>query len=173
MQLLHLAPRSSPVAGEDRGAGYLRYVRIFPAWAGRGARLIQSRREIGVLFVCCVLYTRVYSYTVKHTKTQVGLLQQIANIERMEPGKLCVIGQGKDGPYYNLQCRENGAPVSRYVAQDQVERVKENTENYRTFQALVEQYAQQIITRTREERLDGKQKGQKASSEPSNKISRV
>lgn len=110
---------------------------------------------------------------MKHTKPQVGLLQQIANIERMEPGKLCVIGQGKDGPYYNLQCRENGAPVSRYVAQDQVERVKENTENYRTFQVLVEQYAQEVITRTREERLEGKKKGQRASCGLKNKNSRV
>lgn len=101
---------------------------------------------------------------MKYTKPpQVGLLQQIANIERMEPGKLCVIGQGKDGPYYNLQCRENGTPVSRYVSQDQVELVKENTENYRTFQVLVEQYAQEVITRTRKERLEGKKKGQRVS----------
>jgi len=27
-----------------------------------------------------------------HSKTPVGLLQQIAEIERMEPGKLCAIG---------------------------------------------------------------------------------
>ena len=53
------------------------------------------------------------------------------------------MGQGKDGPYYyNLQCRENGKPVSRYVPQDQVETVEQNTENYRTFQTLVDQYAQ-------------------------------
>ena len=47
------------------------------------------------------------------------LLQQIAQIQRMEPGKLCVIGHGPNGPYYNLQCRENGKPVSRYVPADQ------------------------------------------------------
>ena len=63
----------------------------------------------------------------------------------MEAGKLCVIGQGKDGSYYNMQCREQGKPVSRYVPQDQVERVKENTGNFRTFQKLVDQYAQEII----------------------------
>jgi hypothetical protein len=28
------------------------------------------------------------------------LLQQIAQIQRMEPGKVCVIGQGPNGPYY-------------------------------------------------------------------------
>ena len=98
------------------------------------------------------------------TKTPIGLLQQIADIERMEPGKLCVIGQGKEGPYYNLQCRENGKPVSRYVSRDHVEAVQQNTENYRTFERLVEEYAQEIITRTREERLAGKKKVPRPSS---------
>ena len=99
-----------------------------------------------------------------HINTSGGILKQIANIERMEPGKLCVIGQGMDGPFYNLQCRENGKPVSRYVSRDQFEEVKENTENYRTFQKLVDQYAQEIITQTRTERLAGKKKGEKHSS---------
>ena len=106
------------------------------------------------------------------TKTPDGLLQQIADIERMEPGKLCVMGQGKEGPYYNLQCREHGKPVSRYVPRDQVARVKENTGNYRTFQKLVDQYAQEIITRTREERLEGKKKGERHSSGSKMKNSR-
>ena len=82
----------------------------------------------------------------------------------MEPGKLCVIGQGKNGPFYNLQCREKGKPVSRYVPQDQVETVEQNTENYRTFQTLVDQYAQQVITQTREERLAGQKKRRNPSS---------
>jgi hypothetical protein len=94
-----------------------------------------------------------------HSETPVGLLQQIAEIKRLEPGKLCAIGQGKSGPYYNLPCREHGKPVSRYVPQDQVERGKENTGNYRAFQKLVDQSAQEIIPRTREERLEGKKKG--------------
>lgn len=96
---------------------------------------------------------------MKHPTTpSAGLLQQIADIKRMEPGKLCVMGQGKEGPYFNLQCRENGKPVSRYVPQDQVEWVKQNTENYRTFQTLVDRYAQEIIAQTRMERLEGKKK---------------
>jgi hypothetical protein len=93
-----------------------------------------------------------------------GLLQQIAGIQRMEPGKLCVIRQGKAGPYYNLQCREDGKPVSRYVPRDQVETVEQNTENYRTFQRLVDQYAQEVIARTREERLAGQKKRPRSSS---------
>jgi len=98
------------------------------------------------------------------TRTTGGLLNQIASIQRMEPGKLCVIGQGKDGPFYNLQCREGGRPVSRYVPQDQVETVEQNTENYRTFRTLVDQYAQKVIAQTRAERLDGQKKRRSPSS---------
>jgi len=95
---------------------------------------------------------------MKTNKTPAGLLHEIANIERMEAGKLCVIGQGKEGPFFNLQCRENGKPVSRYVSRDQVEVVQQNTENYRTFKSLVDEYAQVVTTQTREERLGGKKK---------------
>ena len=105
------------------------------------------------------------------TSTTVGLLQQIANIQRMEPGKLCVIGQGKDGPYYNLQCREQGQPVSRYVPQDQVAAVAQNTANYRIFQSLVDQYAQVVIAQTRAERLVGQKKSRRPFSAPRTKNS--
>ena len=111
---------------------------------------------------------------MKHqTAAPVGILRQIAAIERMEPGKLCVIGQGKEGPYYNLQCRENGKSVSRYVPRDQVEAVQENTENYRSFQKLADQYAQEIIARTRAERLAGKKKRGRPSSSCRKKNSEV
>ena len=30
-------------------------------------------------------------------------------------GKLRVMRQGPDGPYYSLQCREGGKPVARYT----------------------------------------------------------
>ena len=86
------------------------------------------------------------------------VLQQIAQIHRMEPGKLCVIGQGPNGPYYNLQCRENGRTRSRYVPADQVEAVTGHTANYQKFQALVAQYAQVVIEQTREERAAASKK---------------
>lgn len=92
------------------------------------------------------------------THTPAGTLEHIATIQRMERGKLCVMREGKEGPYYNLQCRENGKPVSRYIPREQVDLVREHTENYRTFTGLVEDYAQQIITRTRQERLSGQKK---------------
>ena len=86
------------------------------------------------------------------------LLQQIAHIQRMEPGKLCVIGQGPNGPYYNLQCREGGKTVTRYVPADQARVVAEHTANYQQFQTLVGQYAQVIIEQTRAERTGGLKK---------------
>lgn len=91
-------------------------------------------------------------------QSSVGLLHQIGSIERMEPGKLCVISQGKQGPYYNLQCREDGKTVSRYVPRDQFETVREHTDNYRKFRKLVDRYAREIITRTRAEREGAKKK---------------
>ena len=83
------------------------------------------------------------------------LLHRIAQIKHMEPGKLCVMRQGPNGPYHNLQWREDGKAISRYVPGDQVEAVVQNTANYEQFQVLVAQYAQLIIERTRAERTPG------------------
>jgi len=86
------------------------------------------------------------------------LLQQIARIQHMEPGKLCVIREGPEGPYYNLQCRENGKTLTVYIPRDQAEQVAMHTANHQKFQELVNQYAQQIIDQTRAERLAGVKK---------------
>jgi hypothetical protein len=86
------------------------------------------------------------------------ILQQIAQIQRMEPGKICIIGQGPNGPYYNLQCRQEGKPTSRYVPADQVEVVTQHTENYKKFEGLVSQYADVIVAQTRAERMAGVKK---------------
>ena len=93
-----------------------------------------------------------------NTTTPAKLLEQLAQIQRMEPGKLCVMRQGPDRPYYNLQCREQGKTVSRYIPQDQVAAVAEHTANYQEFRALVDAYAQHIIEQTRRERLAGSKK---------------
>lgn len=93
------------------------------------------------------------------------LLQCISHIQNMEPGKLCVMRQGPNGPYYNLQWREGGKAISRYVPSDQVEAVTQNTANYEQFQAWVAQYAQLIIEQTRAERMAGFKK--KTSPPPS------
>ena len=100
-----------------------------------------------------------YTYTTCMKRPQAAqttqLLQQIAQIHYMEPGKLCVLRQGPNGPYYNLQWREQGKAFSRYVPADEVEVLAQHTTNYQTFQNLVDQYAQLIIERTRAERAAG------------------
>ena len=105
--------------------------------------------------------------------TPQSLLEQIAQITRMEPGKLCVMRQGAQGPYYNLQCREHGKTVSRYVPRDQVETVAAHTANYQQFQTLVEQYTTTVATLTRRERETGSKKKtpRPASSWPKTKKS--
>jgi len=101
------------------------------------------------------------------------ILQQITQIQHMEPGKLCIMRQGPNGPYYNLQWREQGKAFSRYVPADQVEVVAQHTVNYQTFQDLVCQYAQLIIERTRAERAAGfkKKTSPPKSSWPKNRKS--
>jgi hypothetical protein len=100
--------------------------------------------------------------------TPQSLIKQISQIQRMEPGKLCVIGQGPKGPYYNLQCRERGKTLSRYVPGDQSAVVAEHTANYRRFQDLVSQYAELVVAQTRAEREVGfkKKRPRPKSSSP-------
>ncbi len=78
-----------------------------------------------------------------------SLLAQIAQIESMEPGKLCLIRQGPNGPYYNLQCREQGKNVTRYIPRDQLELAQTHTANFQQFQALVDQYVELVATQSR------------------------
>ena len=76
----------------------------------------------------------------------------------MEPGKLCVMRQGPEGPYYSLQCREGGKPVARYVAREEAELVASHTANYERFQTLVGQYVALVAAQTRAEREAGSKK---------------
>jgi hypothetical protein len=46
--------------------------------------------------------------------TPQSLLQQIAQIPHMERGKLCVLRDGPQGPYYNHQTWEKGKNIARY-----------------------------------------------------------
>lgn len=87
-----------------------------------------------------------------------SLLQQIAQIKRMEPGKLCVMRQGPDGPYYSLQFREGGKPVARYVPREEAELVANHTANYERFQTLIGQYVALVAAQTRAERQAGSKK---------------
>jgi hypothetical protein len=78
-------------------------------------------------------------------KTQTSpqvLLQQMAQIQQMERGKLCIMGQGPGGPYYNHQTWENGKNTSRYVPGPQVEAMAQAIAGYQRFESMAGQYVQ-------------------------------
>lgn len=85
------------------------------------------------------------------SSTPQTLLEQVLQIQHMEHGCLCVIGQGPNGPYYNLNSWENGKNQCRYLPQDKVPAVQQAIAGYQKYQQLTEQYAQQIIGKTRVE----------------------
>jgi hypothetical protein len=90
--------------------------------------------------------------------TPESILQEIAQIQRMDRGSVSVIRQGPEGAYYNHQCYEGGKNVSRYVPGDQVADLKECIAGYHRFQQLMEQYVQLMVEKTRAERQAGSKK---------------
>lgn len=98
-----------------------------------------------------------------------SLLQQIAQIQRMERGKLSVIREGPAGPYYKLQAWENDKNVSRYIPREAAAAVEEAIAGYKQFELLTGQYAQDIIERTRAEIAAGSKKKKARPSSSSRK----
>lgn len=87
-----------------------------------------------------------------------ALLKQIAQIRHMERGKLCLLREGPNGPYYNHQTWQDGKNVCRYVPQDQLAAVQEAIAGYQKYQQLTEQYAEAVIQKTRGELASGLKK---------------
>lgn len=87
--------------------------------------------------------------------TPSDLLAQIAQISLMERGKLCAYNfkdrSAPTGPYFKLQCWEQGKNLTRHVRSEQVSLVEEALAGYAKFQQLVEQYAQILIDQTRQQ----------------------
>ena len=69
--------------------------------------------------------------------TTQSLLQEMAQIQRMDRGSISVMRQGPHGSYYNHQCHEQGRNVSRYVPTDQVPALQEAIEGYHRFERLI------------------------------------
>jgi Family of unknown function (DUF6788) len=90
--------------------------------------------------------------------TPESILQQIAQIPRIERGQISVIRQGPNGPYYNHQTWENGKNVSRYVPEDQVAALQEAIAGYERLQALLDQYVQLREAQSRAQRTAGAKK---------------
>ena len=76
----------------------------------------------------------------------------------MERGKLCILREGPEGPYYNHQTWEDGKNVSRYVPRDQVPAFQEAIAGYEKFEKLTGEYAQIVIQQTRAELATGLKK---------------
>ena len=110
-----------------------------------------------VFFVVIVYAIHIY-FAMDTKLTPKSLLQQIAQIQRLERGTLSVLRQGPQGPYYNHQCYENGRNVSRYVPIQEVPELREAIEGYHKVQELVARYVQLLVERTRVERAAGVKK---------------
>ena len=87
--------------------------------------------------------------SMKHTKKMRRLLERMAQIERMERGKLCPMGER---PHYNHQAWQDGRNVVRYVPAEQAAFVEKAIDGYALFMRLAQQYADEVIRQTRRER---------------------
>ena len=83
------------------------------------------------------------------TKKMQRILARMAAIERMERGTL---GQMTGRPHYNHQTWRDGKNEVRYVPADEVQALQKAIDGYRLFMQLAEQYADEVIRRTRRER---------------------
>ncbi len=90
--------------------------------------------------------------------TPESILQDIAQIQRLDRGTVSVIRQGPEGAYYNHQCYEKGRNVSRYVPGGQVADLQDAIAGYQRFRQLVDQYVELMVEKTRAERQAGSKK---------------
>src|SRR5687767_12403920 len=111
----------------------------------------KSNFELFGQFFIAIVYSCIYTLVMKTNLTPQSILQEISQIQSMLRGKLCVLREGPEGSYYNLQCWEHGKNCSRYVPRDQVPAVQKAIEGYQLFEELMEQYAQHMMAKTREE----------------------
>lgn len=96
------------------------------------------------------------------TSAKQQILQQIAAIPAMERGKLTPYSfparPGRRGPYYKLQCWQNGKNVTRYVPAEEVPAVQAALEGYACFERLTREYADLVIGDTRQDLAGSKKK---------------
>ena len=83
------------------------------------------------------------------------ILNQIAQVQFMDRGKLSTYTFKKRAqpatPYFKLQSWEQGRNLTRYIRPEQVPLVREALAAHEEFKALVEQYAQLVIDRSRKQ----------------------
>jgi len=87
-----------------------------------------------------------------------ALLQQAAQLAHLERGKLSIIREGPNRPFYNHQCRQEGKNMTRYVPRDQVPALQKAIDGYAQFRKLIEQYVDAVVQATRAEIAAGSKK---------------
>jgi hypothetical protein len=85
---------------------------------------------------------------MRNTRKTHNLLERMAAIERMERGTICRM-TGRT--HYNHQTWQAGRNVVRYVPVAKLVFLQEAIEGYKLFRKLAEEYADEIIRRTRAE----------------------
>jgi carbamate kinase len=98
--------------------------------------------------------------------TPQSLIEQILQIQHMEHGCLSTVGQGPNGPYFNLNSWENDKNCCRYVPKDKVPAVQQAIRGYHRYQQLTQEYARQVIEKTRAELAVGVKKKPRRSHKP-------
>ena len=78
--------------------------------------------------------------------TPESLLEQIAQIQEMERGKLCPM---RGGRYFNHQTWENGRNVARYVPAAEVPALRKRIAGYQQFLQLTRNYVELMIRESR------------------------
>jgi hypothetical protein len=108
----------------------------------------------------------IYTALMSTPLTPQSLIEQILQIQQMEHGSLSVVGQGPNGPYFNLNSWENDKNCCRYVPQDKLPAVQQAIEGYHKYQQITEQYARQIVDKTRAELAIGVKKKPSQKNKP-------
>lgn len=96
------------------------------------------------------------------------ILQQIAEIQTMECGKLSSYSfkdrAGTKGPYHKLQQWHAGKNKTRYIPADEVPQIQAALRGYEQYQQLSAQYAELVIEETRKGIADSKKNSRRNSS---------
>ena len=91
---------------------------------------------------------------MKVTKKAQKLLEKIAQIPKMERGKICKMSGRCQ---FNHQTWQNGRNIVRYVQTEEIYELQDAIDGYALFTKLTEQYAEEMIRLTRsdhQKRLD-------------------
>jgi len=95
----------------------------------------------------------------KSSHSPANLLAQMAQIQKMELGKLCSYrraGRSKDSDtYYRLQIWQEGKNHTRHVRPEELPALEEALEGYRRYCRLSEEYVRLVVAKTRTELEQG------------------